>query len=87
MQQDIVAQGVELLLFGMGTVVIFLAMLVLSTTAMSRFIGRYFPEPEPTSGAAAALQRLRGEAPEPVADPRLVAVVSAAIHRHRANRK
>ena len=87
MAEDIVAQGVELLLFGMGTVVLFLALLVLATTAMSRFINRHFPEPEPTSGAAAALQRLRGEAPLPGEDPKLVAVVSAAIHRHRANRK
>ncbi len=86
MQEDIIAQGVELLLFGMGTVVLFLALLVLSTTLMSRFINRYFPESEPTGAAEAALQRLRGEG-APSEDPNLVAVISAAIHRHRNTRK
>ena len=45
MQGDIVAQGVELMLYGMGTVVLFLAALVLVTTGMSGFITRFFPEP------------------------------------------
>ena len=46
MQGDIVAQGVELMLYGMGTVVIFLALLILATTAMSQLVERFFPEPE-----------------------------------------
>ena len=46
MQGDIVSQGLELMLYGMGTVVVFLALLVVATTGMSRLIGRYFPEPE-----------------------------------------
>ena len=45
MQQDIVGQGVELMLYGMGTVVVFLAALVVATTAMSRVVTRFFPEP------------------------------------------
>ena len=37
MQGDIVAQGLELMLFGMGTVVVFLALLVaMATAGMSR---------------------------------------------------
>ena len=86
MQGDIVAQGIELMLYGMGTVVLFLALLVVATTFMSRFIERYFPEPEPSSSADAALKRLRGQG-APAEDPNLVAVISAAIHQHRANRK
>ena len=35
------------MLYGMGTVVIFLALLVLATTSMSGLISRYFPQPEP----------------------------------------
>lgn len=81
MQGDIVAQGVELMLFGMGTVVLFLAALVLATTGMSGFITRYFPQPElPPVNA-----RERG-APDAVAselDPGVVAVITAAIHQHR----
>lgn len=87
MQGDIVSQGMELMLYGMGTVVLFLALLVVATTSMSRFIVRYFPEEEPATAAQAALQRLRGNKTGPEQDPNLVAVISAAIHQHRANKK
>ena len=88
MQGDIVAQGIELMLYGMGTVVLFLALLVVTTTLMSRLVGRYFPEPEPQSSAAAAIQKLRGKAPAgSVDDTDLVAVISAAIHQHRIKNK
>ena len=46
MQGDLVAQGVALMLYGMGTVVLFLALLVAATTAMSRVVTRFFPEPD-----------------------------------------
>jgi oxaloacetate decarboxylase gamma subunit len=84
MQGDIVAQGVELMLYGMGTVVVFLALLVVATTFMSRFITHYFPEPE--SSADAALRKLHSKI-TPAEDPNLVAVISAAIHQHRSNKK
>jgi oxaloacetate decarboxylase gamma subunit len=76
-----ISQGLELMLYGMGTVVVFLSLLVVSTYTMSRLIGRYFPESE--ASVEAALQRLHGQA-QPADDPELVAVISAAIHRHRA---
>lgn len=81
MQGDIVAQGVELMLYGMGTVVVFLAALVLATTGMSGLITRYFPQPEPPAVKA----RKRSAGPVAIAepDPGLVAVISAAIHQHR----
>jgi oxaloacetate decarboxylase gamma subunit len=80
MSAAIVEQGVELMLFGMGTVVLFLALLVLATTLMSRLVTRYFPEPEPAPVPA------RPASAPVVADTELVAVISAAIHRHRKGR-
>ena len=80
MSADIVEQGVELMLFGMGTVVLFLGLLVLATTLMSRIVTRYFPEPEPAPAPARA-------AITPVAaDTEVVAVISAAIRQHRLRR-
>jgi oxaloacetate decarboxylase gamma subunit len=81
MQGDIVAQGIELMLYGMGTVVLFLALLVLATTGMSGLITRYFPQPElpPVS----ARERAAGKAVAPELDPGVVAVITAAIHKHR----
>ena len=84
MQGDIVSQGIELMVFGMGTVVLFLALLVVATTAMSRLLLRYFPEPEavlPATGQPAKVSSQPGD------DPQLVAVISAAIQRHRANKQ
>jgi len=81
MQGDIVAQGVELMLYGMGTVVLFLAALVLVTTGMSGFITRYFPEPEPPP--VTARERGADKAAPAELDPGIVAVITAAIHQHR----
>ena len=83
MQPDIVGQGVELMLYGMGTVVIFLAALVVATTAMSRVVTRFFPEPVAVEEPPAR----RSPAAQGAADPQLVAVISAAIAEHRARHK
>jgi oxaloacetate decarboxylase gamma subunit len=81
MQGDIVAQGIELMLYGMGTVVLFLGLLVLATTGMSGFISRYFPEPE--LPPAPARERGAGKSAAAELDPGIVAVITAAIHQHR----
>lgn len=82
MESAIINQGLELMLFGMGTVVVFLSLLVLATTMMSRVVARFFPEPEPqpvaptTPPTDAAMD-----------DSTLVAVISAAIAHHRRKRQ
>lgn len=87
MRGDIVSQGIELMLYGMGTVVLFLALLVLATTAMSGLLGRYFPEAEPVpAGRHARARKTPDDSARPV-DPGIVAAISAAIHQHRANNK
>jgi oxaloacetate decarboxylase gamma subunit len=78
MQENIMAQGIELMIYGMGTVVVFLALLVLATTAMSAFITRFFAEAQAPLDA-----RRRPTGGEATDDPELVAVITAAIHQHR----
>ncbi|MEP4484296.1 MAG: OadG family transporter subunit [Halioglobus sp.] len=76
MQSDIVAQGLELMVYGMGSVVVFLALLVVCMTLMSTTITRFFPEPQ--------VVRQTSRKPTPAAqDEELVAVISAAVHQHR----
>ncbi len=75
MEKDLISQGLELTLFGMGTVVVFLTLLVFVTSGMSALVAKYFPAP-PTPPAARA-------AADPVADATLLAVISAALHQHR----
>ncbi|MGB1142640.1 MAG: OadG family protein [Halioglobus sp.] len=83
MQEEIVAQGLELMLYGMGTVVVFLALLVVATGAMSRTVNRYFPEePEVLAEPVPARQPV----PTAATDAELVAVISAAVQQHRKRR-
>jgi oxaloacetate decarboxylase (Na+ extruding) subunit gamma len=81
MQGGMMAQAVELMVYGMGTVFVFLGLLVLAISLMSGLINRYFPQPEPAPVAA----RLHspGETVGAELDPGVVAVITAAIHRHR----
>lgn len=80
MQQDIMQQGVDLMLFGMGSVFVFLTVLVIATTIMSSFVQRFLPEaPEPQPAAPRATAS--------VTDPKLLAVIKAAVDQHRAKNK
>ncbi len=79
---DLLLEGVELMLIGMGSVFTFLVILVIATTIMSRILGRFFPEAAPAPAAAAA----RPAAPAAV-DAETIAVIGAAIKQHRAKRR
>ncbi len=78
---NLVGLGVELAIFGMGTVFVFLVVLIFITMAMSTLVLRYLPEvvKEPVAaGARSDSLPSRGQ---------LIAVISAAITKHRNNRK
>ncbi|PAU80659.1 sodium pump decarboxylase subunit gamma [Halovibrio salipaludis] len=79
---DEVMQGaLDLMLVGMGFVFSFLVILVCVTMLMSRIAGRIAPPepPRPRGGA-------QGEAGA-MQDPKLKAVISEAVARHRARRR
>lgn len=84
MQESLMQQGVELMLYGMGTVFVFLTLLVILTTAMSALLSR-FAKPE----LAVAKRGAGPEAGAVVAtdDKQLIAAISAAIHKHRSRHK
>ena len=68
MDNGLFLEGIRLMLVGMGTVIVFLSLLVVATNVMSRLVARYLPEPK----AAVA---------EPGPDE--VAAIAAAIARYR----
>ncbi len=70
METDLLTQGVELMLVGMGTVFVFLSLLVGATMLMSHVIMRLQPDPLDAEAAA-----------EVTAEE--VAAITAAIARHR----
>ncbi len=79
MQDDILERGLDLMLYGMGTVIVFLTLLVIATILMSAGIRRFLPEPAKPTPAPAA--------PQGAADPKLQAIIKAAIEQHRARRR
>ena len=82
MQETLMQQGWELMIFGMGTVFVFLALLVLSTSIMSALVQRYLPEAAHVPTAATG----RGKADTADKDEKLLAVISAAIHKYRSRK-
>lgn len=81
---DLLAEGVNLMLIGMGAVFFFLVLLIFTTTLMSSLVTRFLPEPEPESPLITNPQANR---PAPVSDKPLLAVIAAAVHRHRTRHK
>lgn len=79
-EQSLVTQGLELMVFGMGVVFVFLAMLVVVTNLMSKLVNKIAPEAEPVAAPVRAK-------PQQGADPQLLKVLSAAVKEHRARQK
>jgi len=77
MEVDLFQQGVDLMLFGMGTVFAFLILLVGASYLMSWVITRFFPEPVQLEAAVQI-------APVAAVEPRIQAVIQAAIDKHRS---
>lgn len=78
-------QGLELMLYGMGTVFVFLALLVLTTSLMSALVQRFLPDPVALTPAARRTN-VGGQATAHN-EQQLMAVITAAIHRHRQQNK
>lgn len=80
MDNVILEQGMNLMLYGMGSVFVFLTLLVAGTTLMSGFISKYMPEDEP----AEIPKKPALDKQQFAVDPTTLAVIQDAIHQHRA---
>ena len=82
MTENLLQRGLELTVFGMGTVFIFLVMLIFATRGMSHFALKYgattVKETSPKRATAAVQEPDQSE---------LVAVIAAAIHQFRRSNK
>jgi oxaloacetate decarboxylase gamma subunit len=77
MDSTLVTQGLDLMLYGMGTVFSFLTLLVGITTLMSMIVNKLVVEAE--QAPAAPVQNSTSATVE----PRIAKVIQAAIDQHR----
>ncbi|GEN29029.1 hypothetical protein HVA01_26750 [Halovibrio variabilis] len=75
--------GLALMALGMGFVFVFLTVLVVSVTLMSKLIGRFQPVP----AAVSTDKNTHKPAAASSQDDEVMAVISAAVHRYRTTRR
>jgi len=80
---QLLLDGINLMALGMGAVFVFLTLLVFTTTLMSKIVMHFTP-PEADASATPVIS---GSQSNQVSDGQLLAVISAAIHRHRSRHK
>ncbi|WP_151702817.1 OadG family protein [Nitrincola alkalilacustris] len=78
---ELLAEGLTLMAFGMGFVVVFLTLLIIVTMFMSWLVVRFEPAPviKPVKAKTAPAQAASSDA-------QLTAVMTAAIHKYRSRR-
>lgn len=76
---QLLSEGVELMLYGMGSVFVFLTLLILSIHLMARLLWRIAP---PAAAVTPATPAVQAQGPE----PDVLAAIQAAISQHRARR-
>ena len=79
MDASLISQGLDLLLYGMGTVFVFLSLLVGLTALMSRTVMRFSPEQSVESEVASH------QIHSTLVDKKIVKVIQAAIDQHRGS--
>lgn len=79
MESSLIDRGLDLMLFGMGTVFVFLTVLIFATTAMSAVITRWFPEKIVETAAPRKATPVLGAA----VAPNTLKILQAAIDKHR----
>lgn len=81
MQESLLSQGLDLMVFGMGAVVVFLAILVVVTTVMSKIVVNYFPEPIEDASFKQSSRSTKSQGSS--VDKNTLAAIKAAIEQHR----
>ena len=81
LEVNVIQQGLDLMIYGMGSVFAFLTLLVIGTFVMSRVVSRFFPEAEqPLTKSKLKTMAVPAEKQHAKA----IAVIEDAIRQHRA---
>jgi len=81
MKETLIDQGINLMLFGMGTVFVFLTILVFATTIMSKLVNRFAPAEEKQAQAKQPIEL--SNTATPTASPQVISAIEKAIAQHR----
>jgi len=74
METNLVLEGFKFMGLGMGTVFLFLIIMIVSMNIMSAIIHKFFPEPQPNAKSPASEQK---------DNHKIIAAITAAITHHR----
>ncbi len=74
MEVNYVFEGLKIMLLGMGTVFMFLVVMIIMMNIMSKIIHRFFPEPNDVDN---------NKSPAMADNAKKVAAITAAIMHHR----
>jgi len=74
MDTNLVVEGFKFMALGMGTVFLFLIILIIMMNLMSTIIHKFFPEPQADLNAPVETQK---------DNKKIIAAISAAISHHR----
>jgi len=74
METNLVIEGFKFMALGMGTVFLFLIMLIGLMNVMTSVVHKFFPEPEPASAPTTDAKQ---------DNKKIIAAISAAISHHR----
>lgn len=87
MNETLIQNGMDLMLFGMGSVLMFLTLLALMTVLMSSIVRRWFPEPEGLVDVKPQSSSPGKSSKGKKVDGRVMAAIEGAIEQHRSKRR
>ena len=76
METNLVMEGIKFMFLGMGTVFVFLIVMILAINIMSSIIHKYFPEPHAVDETVSGVGTQKD-------NKKIVAAITAAIAHHR----
>ncbi len=79
METNLVIEGLKFMVLGMGTVLIFLVVLIVLMNVQAKIIERFFPEPKGAPNTSSAPPSTQQKDTK-----KIVAAISAAIMHHKA---
>lgn len=82
MNNKLLQDGLDMMLYGLGAVIAFLLVLVFATMIMSALMRRFFPDPEIAELTESGVPAAASQTP----DQRVLRVIKTAIARHRGDK-